>query len=81
MWGLAQNDNDIAKSKGTSRMECAKTCHENAECIGFEYNPSTKDCYLSKSSWREVPPTSSSNWWVCEKKEGKWELLYVIKLL
>ena len=71
MWGLAQKENDVAKSKEASRMECANICHKNSECVGFEYNPTTKDCFLSKTSWREMTPTSLSNWWACEKKDGK----------
>ena len=71
MWGMAQKDNDIAKSEETSRMECAKACNSNEECVGFDYNPTTKDCFLSKMSWRHVAPRSLSNWWVCEKKDGK----------
>ena len=71
MWAMAQKDNDIAKSKESSRMECAKKCQEHAECIGFDYKPSTTDCFLSKTSWRQYTPTGLSNWWVCEKKDGK----------
>ena len=72
MWSARQIENDIAKSKETSRMECARVCHSNAECIGFEYNPVTKDCYLSKTQWRELTPTGLANWWTCEKKEGNY---------
>ena len=71
MWGFAQKDYDIAKSKETTRSECARICNGNAECIGFEYNPSTKDCYLTKTGWRTFSPTGLSNWWSCEKKDGK----------
>ena len=71
MWGYAQKDHDIAKSKEFSRLECAKACHSNAECIGFDFSPVTKDCHLSKTKWREYSPGGLSNWWVCEKKDGK----------
>ena len=71
MWNMAQKGNDIAKSKSTSRMACAAACHANAECVGFEFHVSTKDCHLTKTSWRQFVPTGSSNWWVCEKKDGK----------
>ena len=55
-------------------MECAKVCHSNAECVGFEYNPSTKDCYLTKTIWRKKIPTGISNWWACEKKDGEYKI-------
>ena len=71
MWQLAQKENDIAKSKQDSRPACASMCHSNAECVGFEYNPTTKDCHLTKLKWREMSPTSMSNTWTCEKKEGR----------
>ena len=71
MWGYAQKNNDIAKSKEATRSECAKICNENDDCIGFEYNPTTKDCYLTKTAWKDFTPTGLSNWWSCEKKDGK----------
>ena len=75
MWGMIQKDNDMSKSKTDSQEECLKSCHETAECVGFDYVPASKDCHLSKTTWKKVQPTSSSNTWVCEKKDG--EYLYI----
>ena len=71
LWGMAQKGNDLVKSKETSRLECAKKCHGNSECVGFEYKPKSADCFLTKTSWREFAPTGLTDWWSCEKKEGK----------
>ena len=67
---MTQNLMDIAESKEVSRMECAKKCHGNEACIGFEYNPTTNVCFLSNASWRQMVPTEFADWWVCEKKDG-----------
>ena len=71
MWGMAQKDHDIKKSKEFTRKDCAQVCHDHAECIGFDYYPTNKDCFLTKTTWKKVQPTALSNRWVCEKKDGK----------
>ena len=76
-----QKDHDIAKSKETSRLECAKVCQNNAECVGFEYNPNSKDCHLTSTTWREFSPTGLSYWWACEKKDGKRKCNFVFDLI
>ena len=62
---------EIASSKETSRVECAKICRSNPSCVGFEFDTKTKQCSLSKTSWRESRPTSTSYKVTCEKKDGK----------
>ena len=66
-----------------SRAECAKKCHENAECIGFEYYPaSNRDCYLTKTPWQTVQPANTGSRWGCEKKGGKiWNFEIIFKIL
>ena len=70
MWGMVQKDNDIDKSKEISREECAKQCEKNVDCIGFDFYPVNKDCFLSQTTWKELVPSGLSGRWVCEKKDG-----------
>ena len=65
-----------------NRRECAKKCHEHAECVGFEYYPAgNRDCYLTKKSWEDVAPANTGSRWSCEKKGGDYlSLLFPLQL-
>ena len=67
-----QHGNDMQHIKQIpNRRECAKKCHEHAECVGFEYYPAgNRDCYLTKKSWEDVAPANTGSRWSCEKKGG-----------
>ena len=75
-WNWMQSGNDMEHIKHVpSRAKCAERCHNNAECVGFEYYPaSNRDCYLTKATWQEVSPANTGSRWGCEKKEGKGHL-------
>ena len=70
MAGMMQKEYDIAKSKEISPKECSNKCLDNPECIGFDFDVKTKDCFLSKTSWRKARPEKVSDKITCEKKEG-----------
>ena len=72
MWNYMQRDNDMKHlTHIPTRAKCARECHNNAECIGFEYYPAgNRDCYLSKTPWQTVQPVGGGSRWGCEHKGG-----------
>ena len=57
---------DIASSKESSRDACSKKCRATNECIGFDWDVGSTDCWLSKTPWSLVPPVTRSNRYACE---------------
>ena len=64
----AQVGYDIAMSKTSSRKSCSHKCCENKECIGFDWVIEKQECWLSKTTRKEVALTDIKNIWSCEKK-------------
>ena len=73
MWNYYLNGYDMEHlTHIPTRAKCARECHNNAECIGFEYYPAgNRDCYLSKTPWQTVQPVAGGSRWGGEHKGGK----------
>ena len=56
----------IAISKAYSKDRCSEKCCATAECIGFDWDESSMNCYLSKTPWIKVPLSSCSRRHACE---------------
>ena len=78
-WNFMQHGYDMEHIKNIpNRAKCAERCHNNAQCVGFEYYPvGNKDCYLTKTPWQTVAPANTGGRWSCEKKGG---ILYRLNL-
>ena len=68
--GKSQYGYDIAHTKEASRENCAKRCEEsdNKQCIGFDYDINSKDCWLSATPQSKVGLTNHNGRWACEKR-------------
>ena len=80
MWNHQQSGYDMKHlTHIPSRASCARVCHDDAECIGFEYYPAgNRDCYLTKTPWQTVQPVANGGKWGCENKDGNQELLFLV---
>ena len=71
LWNKIQGKIMETHTNVVTREECAKKCHNHAECVNFDHYPATKQCWLSKTPWHQYGPGGAHGRWTCEKKGGK----------
>jgi hypothetical protein len=65
----SQYGHDLDHFNTNDRNACAKKCCENTECIGFDWDTKSMDCWLSKMTWNDVPLNDHNYRWACQKKD------------
>ena len=69
LYNKSQYGHDIASLRASSKKECLEKCCENTECIGFDWDEKTENCWLSETPWSTAPLTNHNNRYACELKE------------
>ena len=64
----ARPGNVIQTLKTYSQEDCAKHCCARGDCIGYDYNSITTDCYLTNKYGKAV--SGKEGTWTCEKIPG-----------
>merc|ERR1712168_23346 len=65
----SQYGHDLDHFNTNNQNACAKKCCENTECIGFDWDTKSMDCWLSKMTWNDVPLNDHNYRWACQKKD------------
>ena len=69
----ARPGNVIQTLKTYSQEDCAKHCCARGDCIGYDYNSITTDCYLTNKYGKAV--SGKEGTWTCEKIPGTYFVL------